>query len=403
MSTAISGNRPGRRWRNRNEVYIIAILSLLLKILVALLFLGALITLHEFGHFIMAKLTGVRVNEFAIGMGPRLLKFGKGETVYSLRAFPVGGFCAMEGEDEGAPTPAALGGNDAEVTAVPPTEDTSRSFAHKKVWQRLLIVVAGAAMNLILGYVLLLVYYGFLQTPYDDQGTVLFPTTTIARLEETTSAYETGLRPGDTILEVNGRRIFMDSDLTMEMQNDDDGVLAMVVRRGDDKVELPGVKFQLATDETTGRQYLKYDFVLLGRVRNFGNTFLQAAKQEVSVATVVWRSLVDMIRGRYGLNDLSGPVGTVDIIADAVGNANSIAGWQTLVMLLVMLTVNLGVFNLLPLPALDGGRLMFLVWEGITRKPVPAKWEGIVHFVDIILLLLLMLVVTYSDITKFFA
>ncbi len=378
----------------------IAALSLVLKILIALLMLSLLILIHEFGHFIAAKLTGVRVNEFALGMGPRLFKFGKGETVYSLRAFPIGGCCAMEGEDEDAPTPAAMGGAD-ETTALP--ADPTRSFANKKVWQRVIIVVAGAVMNLVLGYVLLLAYYGFLQTPYDDQGTVLFPTTTIAQLEEETPAYQSGLRPGDTILEVNGRRVLLDSDLTMEMQSDSDGVLDMVVRRDGEKTHLPAVKFTVVKDEETGRQMLKYDFVILGKVRTFGGTFVQAAKQELSVATVVWRSLVDMVRGRYGLNDLSGPVGTVDIIADAVGNANTLEGWQTLVMLMVMITVNLGVFNLLPLPALDGGRLVFLIWEGITRRKVPQKWEGMVHFAGIVLLILLMLIVTYSDITKFFA
>ncbi len=380
---------------------VIAILLTILKILAALLVLGVLVTIHEFGHFIVAKLMGVKVNEFAIGMGPRLCKWGKGETVYSLRLLPVGGFCAMEGEDEGTPTPEAMGGNGGKESV-----DPSRSFANKKVWRRVLIVAAGAVMNLILGYVLLLVYYGFLQTPYDDKGTVLFPTTTIARLEETTPAYQSGLRPGDEILEVNGRRILTDSDLVMEMQNDKDGVLAMVVRRPvndkQERVELPAVKFALLMDEKTGRQYLKYDFVLYGRERTFGNTFTQAARQELSVATIVWRSLVDMVRGRYGFNDLSGPVGTVDIIADAVGSANSLEGWQTLTMLMVMITVNLGVFNLLPLPALDGGRLAFLAWEGITRKPVPAKYEGVVHLVGLLLLLLLMVVVTYSDITKFF-
>ncbi len=372
------------------------------KILAALLVLGLLIMIHEFGHFLAAKRMGVRVNEFAIGMGPRLLHWGKGETTYSLRAFPIGGFCAMEGEDEGAPTPAALGGGE---DAQP--EDRSRSFAHKPVWRRIVIVVAGALMNLVLGYVLLLGYYGFLQEPYGNTGKVLFSTTTIAQLKEDTSAYQSGLRPGDTILSVNGRRVLMDSDLSMEMQNDPDGVLQMVVRREVDgkpqKVTLDAVKFEMKTDETTGKQYLKYDFVVLGKVRTFGNTFTQAAKEELSVATVVWRSLVDMVRGRYGLNDLSGPVGTVNIIADAVGNAHSLAGWQTLVMLMVLITVNLGVFNLLPLPALDGGRLVFLLWEAVTRKPVPAKYEGIVHFAGLLLLVLLMLVITYSDVTKLFA
>ena len=380
-----------------------AVLSVILKVIVALLLLSVLITIHEFGHFLMAKLTGVRVNEFAIGMGPRLLKFGKGETVYSLRAFPIGGFCAMEGEDEGAPTPAAVGGGE---EGIQPAEK-GRSFADKKIWQRVAIVAAGAIMNLLLGYVLLVVYYGLLETPRPGQDYVLFATTTIARLEETTPAYESGLRPGDTILEVNGRRILMATDLSMEMGTDEDGVLDMVVRRDGDKVSLPKVAFTVTKDEETGRQQLQYDFVLLGEIRTFGNTFTQAAKQEVSVATVVWRSLVDMIRGRYGLNDLSGPVGTVDIIADAVGDTISgtdpLLAWQNLVMLMVMITVNLGVFNLLPLPALDGGRLVFLLWEGVTRKPVPAKAEGIVHFVGILLLILLMLVVTYSDITKFFA
>ncbi len=376
-----------------------------MRVLVALLVLGVLVFVHELGHFLVARLMGVRVNEFAIGMGPRLLKWGKGETVYSIRLLPFGGFCAMEGEDEEAPTPAAMGGNaDREL---PESEDKSRSFAAKPVWRRVLIVVAGATVNLLLGYLLLLGYNGFLQTPYDDKGTVLFTTTTIARLEETTPAYQTGLRPGDTIIEVNGRRILMDTDLTMEMQNDKDGVLAMVVRRptesGSEKVTLPAVKFEQVTDEETGRTYLKYNFALLGKVRTFGNTFTYSAKQAVSIATVVWRSLVDIVQGDYGLNDLSGPVGTVDIIADAVENAHSLAGLQTLVMLMVMITINLGVMNLLPLPALDGGRLVFLIIEGITRRKVPAKFEGLLHFAGLIVLLLLMLVITYSDVTKFFA
>ncbi len=365
--------------------------------------LGVLIMIHEFGHFIAAKAMGVRVNEFAIGMGPKLLKFGKGETLYTVRAFPIGGFCAMEGEDEGAETPQAMGGNGGRE--LPP--DPSRSFVNKKVWRRVVIVAAGAVMNLILGYVLLLGYYGFLQQPNSAEGKVLFGTTTIAALGKDAPSYQSGLRPGDTIRSVNGRRVLMDSDLYVEMQNDPDGVLQMVVGRetadGTQDVTLDAVKFEQRVDKETGRTYLVKDFILLGVERNLGNTFVQAAKQEVSVATIVWRSLVDMIRGRYGLNDLSGPVGTVDIIADAVGSANTLEGLQTLVFLMVMITVNLGVFNLLPLPALDGGRLVFLLWEGITRKPVPSKYEGIVHLVGIALLLLLMLVITYSDITKFFA
>lgn len=382
----------------------------ILRILAALLLLSILVTIHEFGHFIVAKLVKVRVNEFAIGMGPKLFSWGKGETRYSLRAFPIGGFCAMEGEDEGAPTPAALGGNADRNVAVDGT-DEKRSFAKKKVWQRMLIVVAGAVMNLLLGFVLLLVYNGLLQEPHPSYDKVLFATTTIAQLNEDTPAYQSGLRAGDTIVEINGRRILMDTDLTLEMQNDADGVLQMVVRREIDgksvKKELDAVEFALVKDETTGQQYLKYDFILFGEARTVWNTITHSAKQEVSIATIVWRTLVDLIQGDYGINDLSGPVGTVDVIADVVGDtvgtANPLIAWQNLIFLMILITVNLGVFNLLPLPALDGGRLVFLIWEGVTHKPVPQKYEALVHFVGIVLLLLLMVLVTYSDITKLFA
>lgn len=373
----------------------------------ALLVLNVLVMIHEFGHFIAAKLCGVKVNEFAIGMGPKLIAWGKGETQYSVRLLPIGGFCAMEGEDDGAPTPSALGGN---ADRAEDDSDEGRSFNDKKVWQRILIVLAGPVMNLLLGFVLLLVQYGALQDPHPTYGEVLFPTTTIARLEEDTSAYESGLRVGDTIVEINGRRILMDTDLSMEMQNDADGILRMVVRRTVDgkteKVTLDAVRFELEKDEATGQQYIRYDFSLLGETRSVGNTITHAAKQEVSIATIVWRTLIDLIQGDYGLNDLSGPVGTVDVIADAVGDVatgNSLAGWRSMILLMVLITVNLGVFNLLPLPALDGGRLIFLIWEAITRKPLPQKYEAWVHFAGIVLLMLLMLVITYSDITKLFS
>lgn len=383
----------------------------IVRVLLALLALTILVTIHEFGHFIVAKLTGVKVNEFAIGMGPKLLSWGKGETKYSLRLLPIGGFCAMEGEDEGAPTPSALGGNADREADSSDDADDSRSFAKKKVWQRVLIVLAGAAMNLIFGFLLLLVYNGLLQEPHPQYGKVLFATTTISSLSEDSPAYVSGLRPGDTIVEVNGRRTLMTTDLTMEMQNDADGVLQMVVRRDVDgrqeSVTLDKVAFDVVKDEKTGQQYLKQDFYVLGVERTFWNTITYSAKQGVSVATMVWRTLVDLVQGDYGINDLSGPVGTVDVLADVVGEtvsgANPLVAWQNLVFIMIVITINLGVFNLLPLPALDGGRLVFLVWEGITRKPVPQKYEAVIHFVGILLLLLLMVVVTYSDISKMFA
>lgn len=386
------------------------------KILAALLVFGIIILVHEFGHFIVAKLTGVKVNEFAMGMGPKLLQFGKKETVYTLRLFPIGGFCAMEGEDEGAPTPSAIGGNadraedDGGEPALPdeeevPAEPDPRAFPNKKVWRRILIVVAGAAMNLVLGYVLLVAYYGIFTVP-DASGKARFSSTIIASLPETAVSYQTGLRPGDEIVKIDGKHTVTDSDIVMIMQSDEDGIMDMTVRRAVDgkkkTVLLKGVQFQLEVGEN-GKNRLIYDFKVLGIEKTVWSTLVQAGKMEYSVATMIWRSLGDLITGKYGINDLSGPVGTMDIIGDAVAGANTSEGMMTLIMLVVMITVNVGIFNLLPLPALDGGRLIFLLFEGIFRRPVPAKYEGMVHFIGLMLLLLLMVVVTFSDIWKIVA
>lgn len=204
------------------------VLMMIFKILAAIFVFGIIILVHELGHFLMCKLMGVRVNEFAIGMGPKLLSFGKKETAYTLRLFPIGGFCAMEGEDEGAPTPSAIGGNadraeeDGGEPALPdeeeaPAEPDPRAFPNKKVWRRILIVVAGAAMNLVLGYVLLVAYYGIFTVP-DASGKARFSSTIIASLPETAVSYQTGLRPGDEIVKIDGKRTVTDSDIVMIMR-----------------------------------------------------------------------------------------------------------------------------------------------------------------------------------------
>lgn len=380
-----------------------AVLAVIGKILAALLIFSVIVMLHEFGHFILAKLNHVKVNEFAIGMGPKLLQFGKGETKYTLRLLPIGGFCAMEGEDPDTVMPEAVGGHGEADEASAAARAQGRAFYQKKVWQRILIVLAGPVMNLLLGYLLLVVNYAFLEQPNKD-GEVLFSTTTIHSLPEESPAYQSGLRAGDTVLSINGRRVVTaDFDMTAAMQTDEDGVLDMVVRRAGEKVELPAVKFNLNT-APDGTRYLVYDFVIVGQPRTFGSTLSFALKNEYSVGVMIWRSLGDMLTGKYGLNDLSGPVGVVDIVGDAVESAvtetDHLAGVRTLMLLIIVITVNLGIFNLLPLPALDGGRLVFLLIELIFRRRVPPKYEGIVNLVGLILLLLLMAVITYSDITK---
>ncbi len=382
------------------------------RIAAAILVFGIIIMVHELGHFIAAKCMGVKVNEFAIGMGPKLFKFGKKETQYSLRLFPIGGYCAMEGEDSAGGGEVKLNPDDAsseelEVSDSPPKPDP-RAFNQKKVWRRMIIILAGPVMNLVLGFVLLIGYYGFCILP-DADGRVQFSSTTIHSLEEDTPSYRTGLRPGDTILKVDGKTVFTDRDLAMLLQNDEDGVFDMQVRREIDgkpqKVRLEGVTFEIVTEEN-GSRYLNYDFYVKGIPQTFTSTIVQSAKMECTVSVMIWRTLGGMLTGQYGLNDLSGPVGTVDAIGDVVVDAAKQEHWQiglgNVLMLVVLISVNVGLFNLLPVPALDGGRFLFLLIELVFRKPVPPKYEGMIHAIGLLLLFGLIILVTFSDILKLF-
>lgn len=382
------------------------------RIAAAILVFGIIIMVHELGHFIAAKCMGVKVNEFAIGMGPKLFKFGKKETQYTLRLFPIGGYCAMEGEDSAGGGEVKLNPDDAsseelEAPDNPPKPDP-RAFNQKKVWRRMIIILAGPVMNLVLGFVLLIGYYGFCILP-DADGRVQFSSTTIHSLEEDTPSYQTGLRPGDTILKVDGKTVFTDRDLAMLLQNDEDGVFDMQVRREVDgkpqKVHLEGVTFEIVTEEN-GSRYLNYDFYVKGIPQTFTSTIVQSAKMECTVSVMIWRTLGGMLTGQYGLNDLSGPVGTVDAIGDVVVDAAKQEHWQiglgNILMLVVLISVNVGLFNLLPVPALDGGRLLFLLIELVFRKPVPPKYEGMIHAIGLLLLFGLIILVTFSDILKLF-
>lgn len=330
--------------------------------IVAILLFILLILIHEFGHFIAAKLLGVRVNEFAIGMGPKLIKWGKGETRYSINAFPIGGYCAMEGEDE--------------------ESHDDRAFCNKKPWRRFLIVIMGATFNLILGLVLIAI------TLIPEKS---FLTTTVDVFHENAVSSEFGLQEGDEIIEVDGRKIFTTYDLSYAFSNIDDGAIDITVKRDGKKVELNDVKFK--SEEIDGINYLTVDFYVKGKDKTFlgfiGHTFDTA----ISNCAVVYRSLIDLITGRYGISAMSGPVGVTVAIGSVAKQSLS-----DLLQVMALITINLGLFNLLPLPALDGGRLVFILFEMIFRKPVPQKYEAIVHAVGMALLLLLMVVITFKDI-----
>ena len=338
-----------------------------LPYIIAILLFVVLILIHEFGHFIAAKLLGVRVNEFAIGFGPKLFKWGKGETKYAVNLVPLGGYCAMEGEEEAS--------------------DDSRAFCNKAPWKRFLIVVMGAVFNLLLGLVLIAI------TLLPQKR---FTSTTVHSFRENAVSANYGLQPGDKITHVEGRRIFAFDDLYYSFTNVEGDSVDMTVKRDGKKVELNDVKF--ATEEIEGINCFTLDFYVVGKEKTFTSFIGHTFDTALSNCAVVYRSLIDLISGKYGISAMSGPVGVTEAIGN-VARQNLLA----LIPIMALITINLGLFNLLPIPALDGGRLVFILFEMIFRKPVPQKYESMVHAVGMVLLLLLMAVVSLKDIWMLFA
>ncbi len=345
-------------------------------ILAAIVLFGIVIIVHEFGHFFFAKLFKVRVNEFAVGFGPVIFKKKKGETTYSLRAIPFGGFCAMEGEDD--------------------ESDDENSFGKKSVWKKIIIVAAGAFNNIILG----LIFVGIMLS---IQGQFL--TTTVYGFYENAKSYESGLRSGDKILSVDGRRVYCASDLSYMLMSSSDDTLEMVVERNNQKVTLGSVNFDM--QEIEGRNCITVDFGVVSNEMSIKKPFTFIAdtvKETVSTGRVVWMSLIDLIGGKYGLNEMSGPIGVVSTVSETVSkiaeSSRPLMNMDAIFYMLALITINLGIVNLLPLPALDGGRLVFLIIEGIRRKPIPPKYEGMVHGIGFALLMVLIVVITGNDILK---
>lgn len=323
-----------------------------------------MIFFHELGHFATAKWAGVRVNEFSIGMGPKIISKTFGETDYSLRLFPIGGFVAMEGEDE-------------------ESEDEHR-FMACPVWKRIIITSAGAIMNLILGFAVIFVL---------TCGQPLVGTTTIASFAENASSADY-LEVNDRILAVNGEKSGCDYDVVYSLIRDTDGVVSMDILRNEEKIHLDEVVFD--TRELNGMTSIILDFSIYGEEPTILGRIGYSFRWTWSLIKLVWHSLGDIISGEFGISQLSGPIGVTETISDAVQTTN----YKGLLLILAIITVNLGVFNLLPLPALDGGRIFFMVIELFRGKPINQKVEGIIHTVGMGLLLLLMVVVAYNDIVR---
>lgn len=440
------------------------ILTTVALIVIGVLIFAFIIFIHEFGHFITAKMFGVQVNEFALGMGPKIVQFKKGETTYTLRLFPIGGYCSMEGEDT--------------------ESDSERAFGNKPVWQRMIIVLAGAFNNIVLGLIMMMII--MVQSPY-------FSSTTVSSFAQAAFTSKSGLQSGDTILSIGDYDIYSARDIsfslaTLELQIVDGQDLSIykedcgytLVRQysslsADDYTEdellaiteafNDGIeKLNVCTtkeeadeitnstiaqvDELSGKTYeeeeqeymaerkryrttvevlrngeeitlenvdfytylgddgeptVALDFSVTPIDKNIGTLITESFKSTVSVIRMIWKSLIGLVTGTYGMNDIAGPVGAASVVTQAaqVGLETSFGdAVNNIVFMLMIITVNLGIVNLLPLPALDGGRFLFMLIELVRRKPVPAKYEGWVHAVGFLILLGFIVVVTFNDVFR---
>lgn len=356
-------------------------------ILIAILMFGLLIAVHEFGHFATAKLLGVRVNEFAIGMGPLLWSKQRGETRYSLRAIPIGGFCAMEGEEEAS--------------------DDPRSFSNKAAWKKFLILVAGAAMNFLAGLVLILVVFSLSGLPAQAVVSGYLP--------GGEDIAKQGLLPGDQICRIDGHAVYFRSDALLYMDRAGDEMTVEILRGG--------ARLTLELDLPRRIQTVENGVTVWKRGIRMGGesqaatpaSILKSAwYQAIDDVRIVWMGLGDLVTGRAGLQDMGGPILIVQMVgeageqgAQAAQQAGaSPAAWALVNILnfVSFIAINLAVMNLLPIPALDGGRIFFLLVNGlftlVTRRKLDPKYESYVNAAGFLCLLGLMAVVAFNDVMK---
>jgi regulator of sigma E protease len=345
-------------------------------IVIAVLVFGLLITLHELGHFAAAKTLGVRVYEFAVGMGPILLKKQGKETKYSLRLLPIGGFCAME-EDSQSDDPGA--------------------FTNKPMWKRFIILFAGSFMNLLAGILIIIVLLA---------GAQSFTTTTIDGLMDgfpnTESKY---LQAGDTIYKINGQRIYLTNDISTFLSRADGTAVDLTVIRDGKKVLLDDFPLTLRDYEVNGQTVQRYGFYLRSEEATFGVKLKYSYYNSIYFVRLVELGLSDLVSGHAKVKDLSGPVGIVSMISQVGESSKSVSqAAEDIAYICAFIAINLAVMNLLPIPALDGARIffMFVTWiiQKLTRRRVDPKYEGYIHAAGFALLMGLMVFVLYNDVSR---
>lgn len=333
-----------------------------MTIIYAVIIFCLLIFVHELGHFLVAKACGVKVNEFAIGMGPAIFKKQKGETLYAVRMFPIGGFCAMEGEDEDS--------------------EDDRAFNNKPAWQRALVLAAGSFMNLLTAVILMIVI----------AFAVGQATTTVDEVLEDSPAYRAGMMSGDRIVEVDGTAVDEWNDVITCIGESSRDTAGIVVERDGTQQTLTAA---LEYDKESGRNKIG---ITPEMKHSVAGSVGSGMKNTWNMTVMMYKVIKQLFTGDVSVSELSGPVGIVYAV-----NQSAKAGVIYVVYLASLLSLNLAIMNMLPFPALDGGRLLFLLIRRITGKKITDAVEGKIHFIGIILLMVLMVYVTWNDIVKFIA
>ncbi|MBR6171938.1 MAG: site-2 protease family protein [Eubacterium sp.] len=344
----------------------------MLKIVAIILMFGIIVFVHEFGHFLFAKLNHVRVNEFAIGMGPAIMKFGKKETTYSIRILPIGGYCLMAGQD----------GEE--------TDDPEGTFESKSVLARLSIMLAGPFFNFLLAVILSIGTAHF----------YLVDPPVISAVSQGSAAEEAGMEPGDEIVALNGESISLFREVTLFRQIED-------LTKPIEVTYLHDGQQITKTMNLTKEQNYMFGITCNPRdAKNFGEELYYALVEVRFQITTVIKSVKMLFTGKASVKDLSGPVGIGSMMSDVIDEAQESGGTKnailSIISFMILVSANLGVMNLLPIPALDGGRILFLLIEAVTRKRVPKEKEAIVNFIGFALLMLLMIFVFFNDIVKLF-
>lgn len=344
-------------------------------ILIAILVFGFLIFIHEFGHYIFARIFNVTITEFSIGMGPKLLWYDSKKTGirYALSAIPFGGYVAMVGEDG--------------------ESDDPNAFNKKPCWQRFIITVAGAVINILAGVIAVMILSAFIN----------IGATKVADFPEgeyyedlSIRSSESGLMPGDEILRIDGKRVRIADEVSYEIMRKGTEPIDILVERGGRQILLHDVVFPVAEEQ--GQKYGVMDFRVYRVEKTFGSVVNYALSRSVLIVRMCWESIIDLITGRYTLAAVSGPVGISEVIGSAARQ-----GAISLLSIVGLISINLGVMNLLPLPALDGGRLVMILCEMVTRKKIPAKIESTINAVGLLLLLGLSALIMIKDIFGLFS